>query len=86
MKGLLFFAGTFLRQLVNKPQETGIVMLYYTLLLLVAFLVGFDNTGGLGLVFVILFIIPIARSIFHGLPIDCLDYKAAIERERDLNH
>ncbi len=82
MKGFLFFTGTFLRNLVNYPREYGILMLYYLVLVLFAYLIDFQSSGGFGLLFVILFLAPIFRSIYQGLPLDCLNHRSAIERER----
>lgn len=82
MKGALFFFGTFLRQLVKYPREYGTIMLYYSLLLLAAYTLEFQGKSGLGLIFVVLFLLPIFRSITQGLPVDCLCLESAIERER----
>ena len=81
MKGVLFFIGSIFRWPVQKTNEFLIFHIYllgiYGLTVLlrnVGFsLANFVLTVGLGA--------PIGYLIYNGLPLDCLNYKSAIERE-----
>ena len=82
MNSFLFFIGTFLRWVVNKPREFGIRATYYLIIYLLAKFSGFDPSSGVGLLFTITVVGPLCYEIQKGLPVDCLDSGAVIERER----
>ena len=76
MKGFLFFAGSLLRWAPQKPKE---FLLLHAYILLVYGLTYISN--GSGLIFTLGMCAPLFLAIYQGLPLDCLDYKSAIDRE-----
>ncbi len=81
MKGLMFFSGSLLRWSVAKPKDFlffhGYILFVYALNFL-AHMVSFDASG---LILTLGALGPLCLAISRGLPLDCLDYKAAIIRE-----
>ena len=81
MKGVLFFLGTTFRWPVQKTNEFLIFHVYLLGVYGITFLlrsIGLDLSN---LVFTVGLVAPIGYLIYNGLPLDCLDYKSAIERE-----
>ena len=80
-KGFLFFAGSLVRWTVLKPREF-LVALIYTALIHGITLVGITNSiNGGGFIFTVGVVGPLLLAIYKGLPLDCLDYKSAIQKE-----
>ncbi len=81
MKGVLFFLGSIFRWPAQKPNEFFILHSYLLGIYGITFLlrnIGFDLSN---LIFTVGLVAPIGYLIYDGLPLDCLNYKSAIERE-----
>ena len=81
MKGVLFFLGSTFRWPVQKANE---FLIFHVYLLGVYGITFFLRSIGLdfsNLVFTVGLVAPIGFLIYNGLPLDCLNYKSAIERE-----
>ena len=81
MKGVLFFLGSIFRWPVQKPKEFVFLHTYLTGIYGITFLlrnIGFNSSN---FVFTIGLVAPIGYLIYKGLPLDCLNYKSAIQRE-----
>ena len=81
MKGVLFFLGTTFRWPVQNTIEFLIFHVYLLGVYGITFLlrsIGLDLSN---LVFTVGLVAPVGYLIFNGLPLDCLNYKSAIERE-----
>jgi len=81
MKGVLFFLGTTFRWPVQNTNEFLIFHVYLLGVYGITFLlrsIGLDLSN---FVFTVGLVAPIGYLIYNGLPLDCLDYKSAIERE-----
>ncbi len=85
MKGLLFFAGSLVHWAVKKPQQFIYLHLYILALYRFDHNVGSYSSHGLGLLFTLAVLAPLFLVIYMGMPLDCLDYKAAILRENNEN-
>ena len=81
MKGVLFFLGTIFRWPVQKSKEFLIFHVYLLGVYLITFLLRNIGLEVSNLIFTVGLIAPIGYLIFNGLPLDCLNYKSAIERE-----
>tara|TARA_Y100001968_G_C18854026_1_gene479422 strand:- start:209 stop:469 length:261 start_codon:yes stop_codon:yes gene_type:complete len=84
MKGLLFFAGTALRWPAQQPKQFLILHLYIVTVYILTFLTRSAGLNIANFVFTLGFIAPVSFLISKGLPLDCLDYKSAIEKEIEL--
>ncbi len=83
MKGLLFFAGSLIRWPAQRPKDFLTLAIYYFSIhgfTMVGNALSFD---AIRFLFTIGIFVPIFVLIIQGLPLDCLDYKAAITRERN---
>ncbi len=81
MKGFLFFAGSLVRWTVLKPREF-LVGIIYTALIHGITTVGITNSiSGVGFIFTLGIFGPLFFAIYKGLPLDCLDFEASINRE-----
>ncbi len=81
MKGFLFFLGSTFRWPVQKTNEFLIFHVYLLGVYAITFLlrsIGFDFSN---FIFTVGLVAPIGYLIYNGLPLDCLNYKSAIERE-----
>ena len=81
MKGILFFLGSVFRWPVQNTKEFLILHAYLSVIYLITFLIRNIGLEFSNLIFTVGLIAPIAYLIYHGLPLDCLDYKSAIKRE-----
>ncbi len=81
MKGFLFFTGSLLRWPAKQPRLFLYMHLYILILRFFDYFIGSYSVNGLGLIFTVSVLWPLFLAIFRGLPVDCLDYKAAIARE-----
>ena len=81
IKGFLFFAGSLLRWPAQKPRQFFTLHLYILLVYLVTYLVKPLSINFSHLVFTISVIAPCMLAIARGLPLDCLNYRSAINRE-----
>ncbi len=81
MKGFLFFLGSIFRWPVQNIK--GFLILHFYLLGIygITFLIKNIGLGVYNLIFTIGFIAPVFYLIYNGLPLDCLNYKSAIQRE-----
>ena len=81
MKGVLFFLGSTFRWPVQKTNE---FLIFHVYLLGIYGITFFLRSIGLdfsNLVFTVGLVAPIGYLIYNGLPLDCLNYESAIERE-----
>ena len=81
MKGVLFFLGSTFRWPVQKTNE---FLIFHVYLLGIYGITFFLRSIGLdfsNFVFTVGFVAPIGYLIYNGLPLDCLSYESAIERE-----
>ncbi len=81
MNGFLFFTGSFLRWLVKEPRQSLLLLGYFASLHGLATLLEFQSSSGRGFLFTVAMLGPLGLRIYQGLPIDCLSYKAEINRE-----
>ena len=86
MKGVLFFLGSIFRWPVQNTNDFMIFHAYLIGLYGITFLLRNIGLELSNLIFTVGLIAPIGYLILNGLPLDCLNYKSAIERElRPLN-
>ena len=81
MKGVLFFLGSVFRWPVQNTKEFLIFHVYLLGLYGATFLIRNIGLEFSNLVFTVGFMAPIGYLIYNGLPLDCLNYKSAIQRE-----
>ena len=81
MKGVLFFLGSICRWPVQNTKEFLVLHFYLLGIYGITFLLSNIGLAVSNLIFTVGLIAPIAYLIYHGLPLDCLDYKSAIKRE-----
>ena len=81
MKGFLFFLGSIFRWPVQKTNEFLTLHIYLVGVYGITFLLRNIGLSFSNLIFTIGFVAPIGYLIYKGLPLDCLNYKSAIERE-----
>ena len=81
MKGFLFFLGSIFRWPVQNSKEFLILHVYLLGIYGMTFLLKNIGLEISNLIFTVGLIAPLAYLIYHGLPLDCLNYKSAIKRE-----
>ena len=81
MKGLLFFLGSIFRWPVHNTRQFLILHVYLVGIYGVTYLLKNIGLDASNLVFTVGLMAPIGYLIYNGLPLDCLDYKSAIDRE-----
>ena len=81
MKGVLFFLGSIFRWPVQNTKDFLILHAYLLGIYGMTFLMRNIGLEISNLIFTAGLIAPIAYLIYNGLPLDCLNYKSAIERE-----
>lgn len=81
IKGFLFFLGSLLRWPAQQPKDFFTFHLYILFMYLVTYLARTLSLNFSYLVFTLSVISPLMLAISRGLPLDCLNYKAAIDRE-----
>ena len=81
MKGVLFFVGSIFRWPVQKTNEFLIFHLYLLGVYGITFLLKSIGLDFYRLIFTVGLVAPIGYLICNGLPLNCLNYKSAIERE-----
>ncbi len=81
MKGVLFFLGSIFRWPVQKTNEFLILHIYLLGIYGITFLLSNVGLNWSNLVFTVGLVAPIGYLIYNGLPLDCLNYKSAIQRE-----
>ena len=81
MKGVLFFLGSTFRWPVQKTNEFLIFHIYLLGVYAITFLLRSIGLDFSNFVFTVGLVAPIGYLIYNGLPLDCLNYKSAIERE-----
>ena len=81
MKGILFFLGSIFRWPVQKPSEFLTMHVYLLGIYGITFFLRNVGLSISNLIFTVGLIAPIGYLIYNGLPLDCLNYKAAIKRE-----
>ena len=81
MKGVLFFIGSIIRWPVQNTKEFLILHVYLIGVYGITFLLRSIGLELYNLIFTVGLIAPIAYLIYNGLPLDCLNYKSAIQRE-----
>ena len=86
VNGFLFLLGTLIRWPVQNTKDFLVFHAYLLGLYAITFLLGKIGLEISNLIFTVGLIAPIGYLIYNGLPLDCLNYKSAIERElRSLN-
>ena len=86
MKGVLFFLGSIFRWPVKNNKGFLVLHFYLLGIYAITFLLGKIGLEISNLIFTVGLIAPVVYLIYNGLPLDCLNYKSAIERElRSLN-
>ncbi len=81
MKGVFFFLGSIFRWPVQKTNEFIILHIYLLGIYGITFLLRNIGLNLSNLIFTVGLLAPIGFLIYKGLPLDCLNYKSAIERE-----
>ena len=81
MKGILFFLGSIFRWPVQDTNKFLILHFYLLGIYGITFLIRNIGLGVYNLIFTIGLMAPIFYLIYNGLPLDCLNYKSAINRE-----
>ena len=81
MKGFLFFLGSTFRWPVQKTNEFLIFHVYLLGVYAITFLLRSIGLDFSKFIFTVGLVAPIGYLIYNGLPLDCLNYKSAIERE-----
>ena len=81
MKGFLFFLGSIFRWPVQNSKEFLMQHAYLLGIYGITFLLRNLGLELSNLIFTVGLIAPIGYLIYNGLPLDCLNYKSAIERE-----
>ena len=81
IKGLFYFFGSLMRWPVQNIKEFLLFHLYILGLYLVTYLTRSLSINASSFIFTIGAMTPLMIAIYKGLPLDCLDYKASIERE-----
>ena len=81
MTGFLYFLGNTLRWPALKPKEFFSLHAYLIIIYLISFILSKNGVGLSNLVFTLGILGPLLIAIGQGLPIDCLDYKAALNKE-----
>ena len=83
MTGFLYFLGNTLRWPALKPREFLSLHAYLSIIYIITFILSKNNVNQSNLVFTLGILAPLLISIAQGLPIDCLDYKTAMIKERE---
>ena len=83
MTGFLYFLGNTLRWPALKPREFLSLHAYLSIIYIITFILSKNNINQANLVFTLGILAPLLISIGQGLPIDCLDYKTAMIKERE---
>ena len=81
MTGFLYFLGNTLRWPALKPKEFLFSHGYLITIYLITFTLGQNGVSQSNLVFTLGILAPLLIAIGQGLPIDCLDYKKALNKE-----
>ncbi len=81
MKGFLFFLGSTFRWPVQKTNEFLIFHVYLLGVYAITFLLRSIGLDFSNFIFTVGLVSPVGYLIYNGLPLDCLNYKSAIERE-----
>ena len=81
MKGVLFFLGSTFRWPVQKTNEFLIFHIYLLGVYAITFFLRSIGLDFSNFIFTVGLVAPIGYLIYNGLPLDCLNYKSAIERE-----
>tara|TARA_Y100001968_G_C19311850_1_gene694614 strand:- start:702 stop:965 length:264 start_codon:yes stop_codon:yes gene_type:complete len=81
IKGLLFFLGSLLRWPVQNLKEFLLFHLYILGVYAVTFSVKLFSINAANFIFTLGVLAPLLRAIYRGLPLDCLNYQSAIDRE-----
>ena len=81
MKGILFFLGSIFRWPVQNTKEFLFLHVYLLGIYGITFLLKSIGLEISNLIFTVGLMAPIGYLICNGLPLDCLNYKSAIERE-----
>ena len=81
MTGFLYFLGNTIRWPALRPKEFLSLHAYLLFLYLITFTLSKNGVSQANLVFTLGVLAPLLISIGQGLPIDCLDYKSALNKE-----
>ena len=83
MTGFFYFLGNTLRWPALKPKEFILLHTYLSIIYIITFTLSKNAVNQANLVFTIGILLPLLILIGQGLPIDCLDYKTALLKERE---
>ena len=83
MTGFLYFLGNTLRWPALKPREFLSLHGYLLTIYILTFTLAKNNFNQANLFFTIGILAPLLISIGKGLPLDCLDFKTALIKERE---
>ena len=86
MTGFLYFFGNTLRWPALKPKEFLFLHAYLITIYLITFILNKNGVGLSNFVFTIGILAPLLIAIGQGLPIDCLDFKTALDKELNANN
>ena len=81
IKGFLFFLGSLMRWPVQKPKDFLLFHLYIIALYVITYSLKPVSLNASYLAFTLGVLYPLMNAIYKGLPLDCLNYEAAIKRE-----
>ena len=81
MKGLFYFAGSLLRWPGKHPKQFLFLHAYILMVYFFAYLIKSSDADFSGLALSIGALAPMFLLISRGLPLDCLHYKSAIQKE-----
>ncbi len=82
MTGFLYFLGNTLRWPALKPREFLSLHGYFSVIYILTFVLSNNNVNQANLIFTLGILTPLLISIGRGLPVDCLDYKTALLKEK----
>tara|TARA_Y100001968_G_C19060988_1_gene573791 strand:+ start:331 stop:609 length:279 start_codon:yes stop_codon:yes gene_type:complete len=81
IKGFLFFLGSLMRWPVENTKSFLSFHLYIICLYVITFMFRSWSINAANFIFTLGVLFPLMRAIYRGLPLDCLNYKSAVEKE-----
>ena len=81
MKSFLFFLGSAIRWMGNDPSRFLNFHMYLVCVYLLTYFAKSGSSDLYRLIFTVGIIAPVFISINRGLPLDCLNFEAAIKKE-----
>ena len=81
MKAFLFFFGSAIRWMRTEPTRFLYFHLYLTCVYLFTYFAKLGSSDIYRLIFIVGIAIPVFMAINRGLPLDCLNFEAALKKE-----